>query len=203
MAEDTAILDAPAADATPGVETPDLSTGLEETSDLAPESTEEPGAEGTPGAGEAPAGAESAVIDGKRLSESAKAAIAEIKAKDPKLALEIKRALFSADALHRAAPGGVREISELRRQVEDLGGTEGIQGLRAEQQAWAALDEQFSAGDPNFIANIAEESPDAFLKLAPTAFQKFQELHPEGYSAYVSQVFVADMQQEGIPLAIE
>lgn len=145
----------------------------------------------------------SPILDGKRLSEAAKATLAEIKAKDPKLAAQLKSALFTADALRRAVPGGLKEVAELRQQIENLGGADGIQAMRAEQQQWKALDEQFVSGDPKFIESIAEASPEAFAKIAPAAFAKFQELHPEGYSAYVSQVFVADMLQEGIPLALE
>lgn len=204
MAEDTSLnplAGAPVADPQPDAAV-DPGAGSDAAPDLSADPDEE--SEGALGSEETPAAAgESAVIDGKRLSAGAKAALAEIKAKDPKLALEIKQALFQSDALRRAAPGGVREIAELRQTVEDLGGAEGIQAIRQEQHEWAALDQQFESGDPAFVENIAAESPEAFLKLAPAAFQKFQELNPEGYSAYISQVFVADMQQEGIPLALE
>jgi len=206
MLEDAAVTDAPlaaAADApaldTPAVDTPD--TG-------APEAGEEPAAE-TPAAPDAerPAaaaeGAASAIVDGKRLSEAAKATLAEIKARDPRLAAQIKSALFEQDALRRAVPGGLKEVSELRTTLETLGGKEGIARLEAERAEWTALDEQYIRGDARFIESIATTNPEAFQKLAPAAFQKFAELNPEGYAAYMGQVFVADLQQEGIPLALE
>jgi hypothetical protein len=193
-----------------------VETPADETVDL---STAENGGEGSPedggtdsaNAGELgeadaaarAAGDESPIVDGKRLSEAAKATLAEIKAKDPRLAAQIKSALFSADAMKRALPGGLKEVTEIRRQIEELGGNEGIQVLRTSAQELQAIDKQLTEGDPRLIEKIAAESPEAFATMAPAAFAKFSQTHPEAYSAYVSKVFVSDMMQEGIPLALE
>jgi hypothetical protein len=185
------------------VETADetsVDTGIDESTEEAPVD----GAESTEEAEPVETSTETGpIIDGKRLSEGAKATLAEIKAKDPKLAAQIKSALFSADALRRQLPGGLKEVATLRQQIEEIGGPDGIQALKAEQQEWNALDQQFAAGDPKFVDNIAEGSPESFVALAPAVFAKYAELNQEGYSAYVSKVFVADMQAEGIPLALE
>lgn len=204
MPEEAAVLDAPLDTAAPPddttIDTSAENGGGSEGADTA-ETPAEGGGELPPAAA---AGADTGlVIDGKRLSASAKATLEEIKAKDPRLAAQIKSALFSADALKRALPGGLKEVGELRQSIEELGGPEGIARIREEQAEWNALDQQFVSGDPRFVENIAASSPEAFLKLAPAVFQKFAELNSEGYSAYVSQVFVSDMQQEGIPLALE
>jgi hypothetical protein len=47
------------------------------------------------------------------------------------------------------------------------------------------------------------EGREAFLKLIPTALQKYEELHPEGFSNYMAQVIGGTMAQHGIPLALE
>lgn len=180
-------------------ETP-VDTGIEE----AAEETAVDGAEAAEDAAPVETeGQQAPLIDGKRLSEEAKVTLAEIKAKSPKIAAQFKSALYAAEAFKQALPGGLKEVHALQQQIQEAGGIDGIRQLRAAQQEWNALDQQFAAGDSKFIDNIAEASPESFVALAPATFQKFQELNPEGYSAYVSKVFVADMQAEGIPLALE
>ena len=163
-----------------------------------PEETETPEGEKPPETG-------ARAVENGKLSEAAKRTLDEIKAKDPKLARELRTALFQADAVRKALPGGLKEVSQLRQQVEALGGPEGVQRTREELEYFNGLDAAFTAGDPKFIQAMTDtpEGQQAFLQLAPSIMDKFLEMNPEGYGAYVSKVFVADMLQEGVPLALE
>jgi len=144
------------------------------------------------------------VVDGK-LSAAAKATIEKLKTENPTLAKAIQRALFTEDRLRRELPGGFKDLETLRGQIEQLGGDTGIQELQQETNGWREFDQLYTAGDPKVLEFLTEtpEAKDAFLKIAPAAFEKFREANPEGYNSYVAQVFVADLTQNGIPLLIE
>src|SRR5581483_4960355 len=146
---------------------------------------------------------EASAADSRVFSEAEKALLAEIKTKDPKFAAKIRNALFRDAAFAKAVPGGLREVQQLQRQLEDLGGFEKIEEMRSEVEEWNALDQQFVAGDPRFVESIASGSPESFLKLAPTVFGKFQEMNPKGYASYVSQAFLADMSANEVPFSIK
>ena len=154
---------------------------------------------------EAPAVTSAKLIEAGKLSAEAKQTIAEIKAKNPALANQLQRALFKADAIDKVLPGGLRQAQELQKQIADWGGPEKVQQTREELAYFSDLDAQFTAGDPRFITAMIDTpaGQEAFQKLAPAMFDKYLEMNPEGYGAYVSKVFIADMVQERIPLALE
>lgn len=164
----------------------------------------EGGEQGAAGEGGEQGGAFRAVEDGK-LSQVAKAAVEKLKAENPALARAVQRALFAEDRIRRELPGGFKDIAKMRERIEELGGDEGIQTLQEELDGWKDFDTKYTAGDPAVLEFLTETpaAKDAFLKIAPAAFEKFREFHPEGYSAYVSQVFMADMQGAQIPMAIQ
>ena len=141
----------------------------------------------------------------RATGDEVKAMLAEVSAKNPRIANQLKQAWFKAEAIDKAVPGGLREVRQLRQQVEALGGPEGVQRTREELEYFNGLDAAFTAGDPKFIQAMTDtpEGQQAFLQLAPSIMDKFLEMNPDGYGAYVSKVFVADMLQEGVPLALE
>lgn len=143
--------------------------------------------------------------DGKRLDEKARATIEELKAKDPALAKEIRNALFEADRFRRALPGGLKEVQELRQTVEKLGGPEGIQGMQEKLTGWDSFDQQYMAADPKALEFMLStpESQQAFMKLAPMAFNKFEELNPDGYASYICQRIVGDAVANDVPVALK
>lgn len=143
--------------------------------------------------------------DGRQLDAKARATIEEIRAKDPALAKEIRNALFEADRFKRSLPGGLREVQELRDTVERLGGEPGIREAQETLAGWNSFDEQYMAGDPKAIEFMLStpESQQAFLKLAPMAFNKFEELNPEGYASYLCQRIVGDAIDNRVPIALE
>ncbi len=156
--------------------------------------------------GEAP-GKPFLAVDNGKLSKEARATIDKLKVENPKLAKAVQSALFAEDRLRREFPGvnPFKDIAQLRQTVEQLGGDEGIQSIQGELNGWKEFDAQYTAGDPKVLEFLTEtpEAQAAFLKIAPAAFEKFREAHPDGYSAYVSQVFLADMQEQQLPMTIQ
>ncbi len=144
-------------------------------------------------------------VDNGKLSKVAKETIEKLKAENPQLAKAVQRALFAEDRLRRELPGGFKDLTALRGKLEELGGDEGIQNIQGELNGWKEFDAQYTAGDPKVLEFLTEtpEAAAAFLKIAPAAFEKFREQHPDGYSAYVSQVFLADMQAEQFPMMVQ
>ncbi len=171
------------------------------------------GAEGAAAEGEAAAegvegdqsGKPFLAVDNGKLSKVAKETIEKLKAENPQLAKAVQRALFAEDRLRRELPGGFKDLTALRGKLEELGGDEGIQTIQGELNGWKEFDAQYTAGDPKVLEFLTEtpEAAAAFLKIAPAAFEKFREQHPDGYSAYVSQVFMADMNDAQLPMNIQ
>jgi hypothetical protein len=144
-------------------------------------------------------------VENGKLSELAKKTIEELKLKNPQLAKAVQRALFAEDRLRRELPGGFKEVAQLREKIEQLGGDEGIQSLQSELDGWKDFDAKYTAGDPAVLQFLTEtpEAEAAFLKIAPAVFEKFREVNSDGYSAYISQVFVSDMRENEIPMTIQ
>ena len=191
-----------------------VDTGLETTDqsvvDSAAEQVETPvnGAENVETEGKPPQAGQpyrAVTEDGKRLDEKARATIEEIRAKDPALAKELRNALFEVDRFKREVPGGLTEVRELRQAIENLGGEPGIREAQEKLAGWDSFDDQYMAGDPKALEFMlsSPESQQAFLKLAPMAFNKFEEMNPEGYAAYISQRVIGDALANRIPVAIE
>jgi hypothetical protein len=128
-----------------------------------------------------------------KLSETAKAKLDEIKAENPRLAREIRAALFDRQTLLGKCPGGVKEALATIEAYEAEGGSEAVQQVKAELGQWKDLDADFQAGKPEFVRDIADGNPEAFLKAAPTVMAKFAEMAPDHYSHEVGKVFAADM----------
>ena len=145
------------------------------------------------------------LIDGGKLSAEAKETLDKIKLENPGLARAIQRALFKEAEYARELPNGLKDVKALRETIETLGGEHGIQEIQAELNGWQQFDQQFTAGDPKAVEFMTSEPEGqaAFLKLIPSALQKYEELHPEGYSQYMAQVFAHTIGQSGIPLALE
>ena len=156
-----------------------------ETPDGTADSTDEPGPidPATPDATDGPA-----ISEGK-LSKSAKAHLAELGKTAPKLANSIRRSLFEADAIKREVPGGLKEITQLREQLDQYGAPEAIAKTREELNYFSKLDQQFTTGDPQFVQAMLDtpEGQQGFLKLAPVMLERFRELSPEAHDVYVAK----------------
>lgn len=201
--EDFAVTEAPIDSAV------DTAVETDFSADTGADATTEVESEATPVEGEPEAPAEPGkdfrpVKDG-RLDPTAKAELDALKVKNPALAKAIQKALFAEDRLRRELPGGFKEVQELRGKLEELGGDTGIQEVKQEIDGWREFDNNYTAGDPKVLEFLTQtpEAAAAFLKIAPAAFEKFREAHPDGYAAYMTNVFAADMAENNIPLQLE
>jgi hypothetical protein len=138
-----------------------------------------------------------------KLSEGARTQLDKIKAENPKLAREMRAALFDRQTLLSKVPGGVKEALATIEAYEAEGGSEAVQAVKAENKLWQDLDADFQKADPKFVADIAEGNPEAFAKLAPSVMSKFAELNPEAFSYHVSKVFAQDMAANDIKLTMQ
>lgn len=128
-----------------------------------------------------------------KLSEKARAELDRIKAENPKLAREMRAALFDRQTLLAKVPGGVKEALATIEAYEAEGGSEAVQAVKAENKLWQDLDADFQAGEPKFVEDIAKGNPDAFVKAAPVVMSKFAELAPANFTHEVGKVFRQDM----------
>jgi hypothetical protein len=188
-----AAVEAPLETSTEVEETGQQDTGLE-----TPESQEVP----QDGKISAP---EPKLIDGGKLSADAKKHLDELKATNPGLAKSLQKALFKSAEIDRELPGGLKEVRELRQTIETLGGPSGVQEMQAEVNGFREFDQQYTQADPKAIEFMTSDpqGQEAFVKLMPAAFQKFEQLHPDGFSQYMAQVIGGTLGQHGIPLALE
>ena len=171
---------------TPPVEDPTPDSGIE--TGVEGEEQNPPDGLGAPGA-EPPIATDSpAIVDGK-LSPSAKAELQTLAKTSPKLAKSIRAALFESDAMRKELPRGLKEVTELREQLNQFGGPEAIAKTREELSYFSDLDQQFTTGDPRFIQAMIDtpEGQQGFLKLAPAMLDKFRELSPEMHESYVAK----------------
>jgi hypothetical protein len=138
-----------------------------------------------------------------KLSEKARAELDRIKAENPRLAREMRAALFDRQTLLARVPGGVKEALATIEAYEAEGGSEAVQAVKAENKLWQDLDADFQAGEPKFVEDIAKGNPEAFAKIAPTVMGKFAEIAPDAFSHEVSKVIAQDMIQAEIPFALK
>ena len=137
-----------------------------------------------------------------KLSDKARAELDRIKADNPKLAREMRAALFDRQTLLAKVPGGVKEAIATIEAYEAEGGSEAVQQVKAELGQWKDLDADFQAGKPEFVNDIAAGNPEAFVKAAPTVMTKFAELAPDQFSHQVSKVFAQDMAANDVMLTM-
>ena len=138
-----------------------------------------------------------------KLSEKARAELDRIKAENPRLAREMRAALFDRQTLLSKVPGGVKEALATIEAYEAEGGSEAVQQVKQELGAWKSLDEDFQAGKPEFVNDIAAGNPEAFTKLAPAVMAKFAEMAPANFAHEISRVFAQDMAASDIPLNLK
>ena len=201
MPDDLMTMDAPA-EAEPIATEVDTSTAEVDASTTEESTPETPATEPESGA---PPAEFKAVVENGKLAQVAKDHLSKLKAENPALARALEKDAFLADRFRREFPGGPAELKTMRDTLETLGGETGVQEITQELDGWRQFDQQFTAGDPKVLEFLTSEpeAQSAFLQIAPQAFEKFRELNPEGYGAYVAQVFVADMMQEQVPLMMQ
>jgi len=103
------------------------------------------------------------------------------------------RAMFFENREVRSA-GGAKALMQAARQLEEIGGREGIEQQRSEIEQWSALDQLFSAGDPKLAEHLFEADKAAAVKLAPAIIEQFRKAEPEGFSRILARDFLGTLQ---------
>jgi hypothetical protein len=137
-----------------------------------------------------------------KLSEKARTELDQIKQRDPKLAREIRAGLFDRQVLAQKGLT-VKDALATIEAYEAEGGSEAVQAIKGELDAWKGLDADFQAGKPEFVRDIAAGNPDAFIKAAPHVMAKFAEMDNPSFSHEVGKVFAADMAANNVVLTME
>lgn len=137
-----------------------------------------------------------------KLSEKARAELDRIKAENPRLAREMRAALFDRKTLLAKVPGGVKEALATIEAYEAEGGSEAVQQVKQELGQWKDLDADFQAGRPEFVNDIAAGNPEAFTKIGPVFMAKLAEIAPDVFSCEVSKVFAQDMAANDVVLTM-
>lgn len=201
MPDEAAVLDAPVADAAPPEIDP-VDTGADSSIDTSEQGEQAQGEQPDAAAQPELEEAEGLIVDGKRLSAKALQFLQETKAKDPKLAQQLRGALFDSDQLRRSFPGGIKEAAALKQSFEALGGEAGLQEMRGNLDFFQGIDADFTAGNPRFVEALADADPAAFAKIAPAVIAKWESLHPEALSSFVSGKMLTEMGGKGFELAL-
>lgn len=192
-------VEAPAVETTeqPVVETPAVEDGAEK--------TEVPAELQSPEEKEAAklAAAEKAPLTSSKLREALKA----YKALDPanvKVANELNNALGRSEALAKVFPGGVKEATEFKSFVDNMGGKEGIQSLHAQMEQVEQTDQLLYSGDgPTLLKNIVEDlknsgHPEALAKIAPAFLDTLSQHDPKGYAKAFAPHFANGLEKAGV-----
>lgn len=203
MADETAILDAPA-EVTEVEETPSEATelGTEEPVEESGEETEGE-AEGDESEGdgpeETPEDKEGLAPDGRKMPDDIKKSFKALRGIDPESAKKMK-GIYWAEQDYRKVFAKPEEAVAARALIDEVGGTEGIQEIHAEREEWRKIDTDFSEGKPEFVKSLAEGNPEAFLKTAPHVINEFATRAPEQYAYYANKVSLNTLASAGISM---
>jgi hypothetical protein len=127
----------------------------------------------------------------------------------PKEMAAIRRSIHFEHNQQQKYPNGVQELESTREAIQPLLEDDtmpigdAIEQIAQERSYFRDLDSLFTAGKPEFVAKMADASPEAFLELAPSVFQKFSEMNNEGFSSYVTGSVLGFMNQAQVPLQYE
>jgi hypothetical protein len=115
-----------------------------------------------------------------------------------------KDAWFERNAYKEKFPEGIKQVNELTAFLEEHGGREGLTTTLGEMQGKAAeldaLSERIANASPDLITDLP---PETISKLGPVMDQQWQKSDPEGWTAHVSGVMAATIQQNGVPMFLE
>jgi hypothetical protein len=130
------------------------------------------------------------VMNGK-LTGTGKTAIEALKQIRPALAQQATQAFLAIDRFKREVPGGFKEIAQLRKTIEDLGGDQGLQQMRSVVDRMEQVDRMYDSADPAFIDAITSdpEGQRSFVALMPKITEKMAQIAPELYAVHNAREF--------------
>lgn len=109
------------------------------------------------------------------------------------LGKEVKQLYFANQRLAKAIPGGVNGAIQLAKDIEEMGGVEGIQQLQADSQTHAADAELFENNQGKWVENAFQENPDAALKAFDHSLTYVAEKHIAHYDYRAAGIIIADL----------
>ncbi len=192
MADEAAVLDAPVEDV--------VEESLVDTADGAGEVGD---------AGEAGQADQTADLKGSKLWRDVNTKLTAGEKLTPKEMAAIRRSIHFEHNHQQKYPNGVQELESTRQAIQPLLEDEtmpietAIEQIAQERTYFRELDSLFTSGKPEFVAKMADASPESFMELAPAVFQKFSEMNNEGFSAYVTGSVLGYMTQAKVPLQYE
>lgn len=106
---------------------------------------------------------------------------------------EVKQLWFANQRLTKAIPGGVNAAIQLARDVEQMGGVEGIREIQTELGGYHEDSQLFQSGDARWSESGFQESPESAIKHTIHSLNYMQEHHPDDFDHIVAKYIVADL----------
>lgn len=95
--------------------------------------------------------------------------------------------------------GKPADIAALATTVERLGGQEGIVEIEQKLSAISRVDEEIAEGNPAYLDDIIESSPEGFKKLVPAALNKLYALDKAAYGRAVAPILYNTLKSYQLP----
>lgn len=114
-------------------------------------------------------------------------------AKKAGLEKEAKQLYFAQQRLAKAIPGGINAAIQLAKDVEELGGLEGVQQLQTDLGTYQSDAQDFETNPQKWIESGFQENADSALKAFTYSLDYVADKHPEHYDHLMAKVIVNDL----------
>jgi hypothetical protein len=139
------------------------------------------------------------VQDGRVLSPDMRSLLKGLKGTNPKLEKNIRGMAFALHSLKEQFPGGTKEAIELKNQLQQFGGLEGIKPLQESSAKLAEIDDKLAKGDASVVDSLAEMLPaEGYAGVTQKLLGAFGAKDAEGYQRLMSGVIANTFEQSGI-----
>lgn len=153
------------------------------------DSSEEEEQQATPGIDDAP--------DGRKMPDALKKDFAALRAVNSEAAKKMKEIYWKGQEYGSVFPLPADAIAA-KQFIDEIGGQDGYKELQAEREEWGNLDKAYAEAPADFVKSIAENNPDAFLKVAPQAINEWAQRAPGQYAYYANTVTLNSLANAGI-----
>lgn len=110
----------------------------------------------------------------------------------------LRNTVMGYKAFRSEFPGGIKEARESRDLIAEIGGKEGIATLQNDAQIISKLDKLIVDGNPEAIDAMIQSSREGFVKLMPSALEKFRESDAEQYNHVMGRVVFNTLQNSPV-----